>query len=74
MATDAKIQNAFKTELSDVTTIIIAQRISSIKHADRIIVMHEGEIESIGNHEVLLEKSPIYSEIFETQQKGMISA
>ena len=57
MATDAKIQKAFKTELSDVTTIIIAQRISSIKHADRIIVMHEGEIESIGNHEVLLEKS-----------------
>ena len=73
MATDAKIQRAFKSELPDVTTIIIAQRVASIEYADRIIVMHEGEIESIGNHETLLEESPIYREIFESQQKGMIS-
>jgi ATP-binding cassette subfamily B multidrug efflux pump len=74
MATDARIQKAFKSELPDVTTIIIAQRVASIEYADRIIVMHEGEIETIGNHERLLEESPIYREIFESQQKGMISA
>lgn len=72
MATDAKIQRAFKEELSDVTTIIIAQRISSIQHADRILVMNEGEIESLGKHEELLVNSPIYKEIYESQQKGVI--
>lgn len=72
MTTDAKIQRTFKEELGDVTTIIIAQRISSIANADRIVVMHEGEIESIGSHEELLEKSPIYGEIYESQEKGVI--
>lgn len=72
MTTDAKIQQAFKEDMGDVTTIIIAQRISSIQHADRIIVMNEGEIESIGNHEALMQKSPIYREIYESQQKGVI--
>lgn len=72
MTTDAKIQKAFKEELGDVTTIIIAQRISSIQHADRILVMHEGEIESIGSHEELLKISPIYREIYESQEKGVI--
>lgn len=72
MTTDAKIQQAFKEEMGDVTTIIIAQRISSIQHADRIIVMNEGEIESIGNHEDLMHKSPIYKEIYNSQQKGVI--
>ena len=74
MATDAKIQKAFKAELPDITTIIIAQRVASIEHADRIMVLHEGEIESIGNHEKLIENSPIYREIYESQQKGVISA
>lgn len=73
MTTDAKLQKAFKTELSGVTTIIIAQRISSIQHADRIIVMHEGRIESMGTHEELIKKSPIYREIYESQQKGVIA-
>ncbi len=72
MATDAKIQKVFKNELKDITTIIIAQRISSIQHADRIIVLHEGEIESMGDHESLLKTSPIYREIYESQQKGVI--
>lgn len=71
-ATDAKIQKAFKEELGDITTIIIAQRISSIQEADTIIVMHEGEIESMGDHETLLEISPIYKEIYESQEKGVI--
>lgn len=72
MTTDAKIQKAFKEDLPDVTTIIIAQRISSIEHANRIIVMHEGRIESIGSHKELMESSPIYKEIYESQQKGVI--
>lgn len=71
MATDAKIQRVFKEELNDVTTIIIAQRVSSIQHADRILVMNEGEIESIGKHEELLVSSPVYREIYESQQKGV---
>jgi len=73
MATDAKIQKTFKEELSHVTKIIIAQRISSIQTANRIIVMHEGEIESIGDHETLMNISPIYREIYESQQKGVIN-
>ncbi|MFA6983977.1 MAG: ABC transporter ATP-binding protein [Sedimentibacter sp.] len=71
MATDAKIQRAFKEELNDVTTIIIAQRVSSIQHADRVLVMNEGEMESLGKHEELLISSPIYREIYESQQKGV---
>mgnify|MGYP000944436483 FL=1 len=71
MTTDAKIQQAFKN-LGDLTTIIIAQRISSIQHADRIIVMNEGQIESIGDHESLLKTSAIYREIYESQEKGVI--
>ncbi|WP_326907276.1 ABC transporter ATP-binding protein [Sedimentibacter sp. MB31-C6] len=72
MTTDAKIQKSFKEELGHITTIIIAQRISSIQNADRIIVMHEGQIESFGNHETLMDKSPIYKEIYESQQKGVV--
>lgn len=72
MSTDAKIQKSFKDDLPDVTTILIAQRISSIQHAERIIVLHEGEIESMGTHEVLMENSNIYREIYESQEKGVI--
>ena len=72
IATDAKLQKAFKVELADVTTLIIAQRISSIQHADRILVMHEGEIESLGRHEELLKTSAIYREIYDSQEKGVI--
>ena len=73
MATDAKLQKVFKEELREITKIIIAQRISSIQSADRIIVMHEGRIESIGDHERLMNISPIYREIYESQQKGVIN-
>lgn len=74
LTTDAKIQQAFRVELKGVTTIIIAQRISSIQHADRIMVLNEGQIESIGDHETLLKISPIYREIYESQQKGVVGA
>ncbi|MBZ2174624.1 ABC transporter ATP-binding protein/permease [Schnuerera sp. xch1] len=72
MTTDAKIQKTFKEKLGHITTLIIAQRIASIQHADRIIVMHQGHIESIGNHETLLNISSIYREIYESQQKGVV--
>lgn len=72
MTTDAKLQHVFKHELGEVTTIIIGQRISSIQHADRILVLHQGEIEAMGDHDTLLGTSPIYQEIFESQ-KGVVA-
>ncbi len=68
--TDALIRRAFAEEIPDTTKIIIAQRISSVEHADKIIVLDGGRIESVGNHKELLEKSPIYREIYESQTKG----
>lgn len=70
-ATDSKIREAFRRELSDTTTIIIAQRISSIADADKIVVMENGEIDGIGTHENLLETNAIYREVYESQQKGV---
>lgn len=72
MTTDAKIQKTFKEELAEVTKIITAQRIASVESADRIVVMHEGQVESFGSHEELMEKSPIYKEIYDSQQQGVI--
>lgn len=71
-ATEAKIRESFYNELGDTTVIIIAQRISSVKYADKILVLDEGRIESIGNHSELMEKSEIYREIYKTQQKGVL--
>lgn len=71
MTTDAKIQYVLKEKLQDVTKIIIAQRIASIQNADKILVMNEGQIESFGNHETLMNTSTIYREIYESQQKGV---
>ncbi len=69
-ATDAKIRKAFREELPGVTKLIIAQRISSIQDADRIIVMEDGEINGFGTHEELLENNEIYREVFESQTGG----
>ena len=68
--TDALIRRAFAEEIPDTTKIIIAQRISSVEHADKIIVLDGGKIEAVGNHEELLIKSPIYKEIYDSQTKG----
>ena len=68
--TDSLIRRAFAEEIPDTTKIIIAQRISSVEHADKIIVLDGGKIESVGTHAELLEKSPIYREIYESQTKG----
>lgn len=71
MDTDQKIRATFKKELDSITTLIIAQRIASIQDADRIVVMDKGAIESIGTHEDLMDRSPIYREISESQQRGL---
>ena len=68
--TDALIRRAFAEEIPDTTKIIIAQRISSVEHADKIIVLDGGRIESMGTHAELMEKSPIYREIYDSQNKG----
>ena len=68
--TDAYIRKAFREEIPGTTKLIIAQRISSIQDADRIVVLNEGRIESVGTHEELLKTSPIYQDIYNTQVKG----
>ena len=67
--TDALIRHAFKEEIPDTTKIIIAQRVSSIEHADKIIVLEGGKIVAVGNHNELMETSDIYREIYEVQTK-----
>ena len=69
-ATDTKIRQAFREEIPNITKIIIAQRVSSVKHADLILVMEGGEIVAKGTHETLLKDSAIYREVYESQQKG----
>lgn len=70
-ATEAKIRDSFYNELKDTTVFIIAQRVSSVKDADKIIVLDDGEIKGIDTHENLLKSNEIYQEIYQTQQKGV---
>ena len=65
--TDAKIRKAFREEIPDTTKIIIAQRISSVKDADRIIVFDDGKIDGVGTHEELLKNNSIYREVYNQQ-------
>ncbi len=69
-ATDARIRRAFREEIPDTTKFIIAQRISSVQDADRIIVMEEGKVHGFGTHEELLENNEIYREVYESQTQG----
>ncbi|MDO4568348.1 MAG: ABC transporter ATP-binding protein [Clostridia bacterium] len=70
-ATDAKIREAFASKHEDTTMLIIAQRISSVSDADRIIVMHDGEIDAVGTHDELLATNEIYQQVYFSQQKGV---
>ena len=70
--TDALIRKAFREYLPQTTKIIIAQRISSVQDCDRILVMHNGEINGIGKHEELLKTNDIYREVYESQQRKAV--
>ncbi len=69
-STDARIRKAFAEEIPGTTKLIIAQRVSSIQNADRIIVMENGEINGFGTHEELLENNEIYRDVYESQTSG----
>lgn len=69
-ATDASIRKAFSENIPDTTKLIISQRVSSVSHADKIIVMDDGEISAVGTHEELIKNSPIYNEIYVAQTSG----
>jgi ATP-binding cassette subfamily B protein len=71
-ATEAEIRKTFNTDLKDMTVIIIAQRISSVKEANKIIVLNDGKILDIGTHDSLLKTNEIYQEIYNSQQGGLV--
>ena len=68
--TDSLIRKAFREEIPNTTKIIIAQRISSVEDADKILVMQNGKIVGMGTHEELLKSNDIYREVYESQTKG----
>ena len=72
-ATDTKIRDALARDFTGTTQIIIAQRINSIKHADKILVLDDGKINGIGSHDELLQNNEIYREIYTSQQKGALA-
>ena len=71
-ATDARLRAALRTEIADATVLIVSQRVSTIRHADRIIVMAEGTVVGSGTHEVLLAGNATYQEIVDSQLRGEV--
>ena len=69
-ATEAKIREGLKAKLPEMTKIIIAQRISSVRSADQIVILDDGKINAVGTHEQLLAENRIYQEIYYSQQEG----
>lgn len=72
-ATEAKIRESFYSDLKETTIFIIAQRISSVQEADKILVIDDGQIKGIGTHEELMESNEIYQETCNTQKKGCLN-
>ena len=68
--TDALIRQGFRRFIPDTTKIIIAQRVASVQDADRIILMNNGTIDAIGSHQELMETSPVYREIYTSQNRA----
>ena len=68
--TDASIQKSFAEYIPDTTKIIIAQRVSSVQHADQIVVLDDGKVAAVGKHDELLKTCAIYREVYESQKKG----
>ena len=68
--TDASIRQAFREEIPGVTKLIIAQRVASVQDADMIVILENGQINAVGNHEQLMQTSTIYQEVYYSQQKG----
>lgn len=68
--TDSALRNALSKEITDSAILIIAQRINTILHAEQIIVLNDGKIAGIGNHEYLMEHCQVYQEIAKSQMKG----
>ncbi len=68
--TDASIRRAFREEIPNTTKLIIAQRVASVQDADMIVILDNGQISAVGTHEELMQSSPIYQEVFHSQQKG----
>ena len=69
-ATEGKIRESFRENLKDTTVIIIAQRISSVQYADKIVVLDEGAVAGAGTHDELMKTNQIYREIYDSQQEG----
>mgnify|MGYP000803649278 CR=1 FL=1 len=69
-ATEKRIREGLSEKLPDMTKIIIAQRISSVLHADQIVILDDGRIDAVGTHEQLLSENRIYQEIYYSQQEG----
>jgi ATP-binding cassette subfamily B protein len=70
--TDAMIRKAFREEIPGTTKLIIAQRVASVQDADMIIILENGQVAAVGNHDQLMQNSTIYQEVFYSQQKGGI--
>ena len=70
MKTDALIRKGFRDYIPETTKIIIAQRVSSVQDADKIVIMKSGRIEAIGTHDELLKSNDIYKEIYTQQTRG----
>ena len=68
--TDSKIQAALKSYIPETTKIVIAQRITSVQNADKIVLLDDGKIAAMGSHEELMKTSEVYKDIYESQQKG----